>query len=130
MFFVRRQRWIKKSLVKTHFESFHKGLFGDTPGMDESLAGKRPYFTPCFHRQHSSGHTIHEVICLLIPGFAKALNRHMQEHGLTDRELAGRVGVTERLITMMREGETRPSQGVLIQLCEVFGETPNQFLSK
>lgn len=66
---------------------------------------------------------------MLIPNFAEALNRHMLTLGVNDSELADRIGVTERLITLLRIGKTRPSHGVLIQICDVFGETPNEFLN-
>lgn len=66
---------------------------------------------------------------MLIPNFAETLNRNMLCMGLSDSEMADRIGVTERLITLLRMGKTRPSHGVLIQICEVFQKTPNEFLN-
>lgn len=44
--------------------------------------------------------------------------------GLTQAELAGRVGIVQRMIAAYEKGESRPRMNVLLKLSEIFGVTP------
>lgn len=54
-------------------------------------------------------------------GIQVHLKRHRQAAGLTQQELAGRVGVTRQTIISIERGRYRPSIELALQLARVFG---------
>ncbi len=49
------------------------------------------------------------------------VRRHRRLHGLTQQELADRVGVTRQTILSIERGRYSPSVGLAIRIAETFG---------
>ncbi|MBR3684995.1 MAG: helix-turn-helix transcriptional regulator [Clostridia bacterium] len=61
--------------------------------------------------------------------FAENLKSLRKSKGLTQKELADKVGVDQRTISAWEKGICEPGFQMLAHLCEIFGETFDSILS-
>lgn len=60
--------------------------------------------------------------------FAKNLRRFLEEYGMTQVELARRLGVSRQAITSWTTGEKSPRMPKVDKMCEIFNCTRSDFL--
>ena len=61
--------------------------------------------------------------------FAENLKSLRKSNGMTQKELADKVGVDQRTISAWEKGVCEPGFQMLAHLCEIFGETFDSILS-
>lgn len=59
-----------------------------------------------------------------VAGLAKLLRTLRDERGFSFRQAARLSGVSHHHIKHLEEGDTNPSVGVLVSLCEAYGADP------
>jgi transcriptional regulator with XRE-family HTH domain len=60
--------------------------------------------------------------------FAQRIRERARELGLSDAEVARRVGLSERRYGYYATGEREPNLATLVRICEVLAATPNDLL--
>ncbi|MDF7817399.1 helix-turn-helix transcriptional regulator [Runella sp. MFBS21] len=58
--------------------------------------------------------------------FSKNLIKFRNEKGLTQKELAEKLGIKNQSVSKWEKGEALPKGERLMKLCEILGVTPNQ----
>ncbi len=61
--------------------------------------------------------------------FAENLKTLRKSNGITQKELADKVGVDQRTISAWEKGVCEPGFQMLAHLCEIFGETFDSILT-
>ncbi len=61
--------------------------------------------------------------------FAENLKTLRKSKGMTQKELADKVGVDQRTISAWEKGVCEPGFQMLAHLCEIFGETFDSILT-